>query len=120
MSWTENSRKQVVRIYDESSHKWHEIGENLGIDNGILVGIGRDGRDERDRVVKVLGKWYENACGLPHGDQYPRTWGGLLKLLDDSGLGQLAKKVQKALLQQKKPSKNRIITLILMTTQEVV
>lgn len=105
LSWTENGKKQVIRIYDEASYKWHEIGENLGIDPGILVGIGRDGRDERDRVIKVLGKWYENACGLPYYDQYPRTWGGLLQLLYDSGLGVLTEKVQKALLQQKKPSK---------------
>ena len=100
MEWIEDSKKRVVRIYVESSDKWYVIGKNLGIDHRILRDIGRDRDDKRDRVIKVLGQWYENASSLPHPELYPKTWRGLINLLNNSDLRELAKKVHKALLQQ--------------------
>lgn len=105
MEWIENGEEKKVRIYDESSHKWHQIGETLGFDNGVLEGIGQDGHNVRDRVTKVLGIWYENACGLPHSDQYPMTWRGMINILNKSGLKELAKKVHTALLHQTRSRK---------------
>ena len=105
MEWIEDGKTKVVQIYDDSSHMWHKIGETVGINNGVLDGIGQDGYNVRDKVVKVLGKWQENACELPHADQYPLTWRGLINLLKKSDLPELAKKVHKALIQQKRPRK---------------
>ena len=101
MDYTANGKTQVVKIYDSSAHMWRRIGENLGIEAGILTSIGRDGYDDRDRVTRVLSKWLENASNLPHSDLYPLTWKGLINLLQRSDLAKLAKDVHTALLQQK-------------------
>ena len=108
MEYVENRAKKVVKIYDESAYMWHQIGENLGIEGGVLTTIKRDGHDDRDRVVKVLGKWYDNANGLPHADEYPMTWKGLIKLLKNSDLNGLAEKVQKALTPHKRSGKHKL------------
>ena len=105
MEYVENGTKKEVRIYDESAHMWRRIGENLGIEGGVLTSIKRDGHDDRERVVKVLGKWYENANGLPHADEYPMTWKGLINLLKNSNLNRLAEKVRKALTPHKRSGK---------------
>ena len=105
MEYVENGTKKEVRIYDESAHMWPQIGENLGIEGGVLTSIKRDGHDNRERVVKVLGKWYENANGLPHADEYPMTWKGLINLLKNSDLNRLAEKVRKALTPHKRSGK---------------
>ena len=106
MEWIENGKKQVVSIYDEGSHKWHEIGQTLGLSEGVLDGIKQDSHSARDRLSKVLESWCENACGLSRPDHYPKSWIGLINLLNDSGLGELAIRVRKALLQQKITSKH--------------
>ena len=100
MEWTENGEVKVVRIYDNSAHGWHQIGENLGIEDGVLTSIGRDGHDDRERVVTVLGKWYDNARNLKYPDKYPMSWKGLVTLLENSNLTTLAGKVHKALMQR--------------------
>ena len=105
MEYTVNGKEKVVKIFDSSAHMWRQIGENLGIEAGILTSIGRDGYNDRDRVTRVLSKWQENASSLPHSDQYPLTWKGLITLLQRSDLAKLAKDVHTALLQQK-PSGN--------------
>ena len=102
MVWIDNGKEKVLSIYDESQHKWREIGRILGLKKGELDGIGQDGHSARDKVSRVLGEWEEKASSLPHADRYPKSWGGLIKLLNDSGLPELAKDVHKALLQQNK------------------
>ena len=104
MEWTEDGQVKVVKIYNESKNMWRQIGENLGIDGSDLQGLEECALDVR--VRKVLGKWQENACGLPHSEKYPKTWRGLINLLKHSDLEELAKKVHKALLQQKQPRKH--------------
>ena len=104
MEWIEDGQEKVVRIYNESKNMWRQIGENLGINDADLNGFEELVLD--NRVRKVLGKWQENACGLPHSDKYPKTWRGLLKLLKDSDLKELAENVHKALLQQEQPRKH--------------
>ena len=109
MEWNEDGKPKVVRIFEKSMNQWRMIGENLGLDNSVLESIAVDSRDNRERVTKVLGKWQENAVGLPHGDKYPKTWGGLINLLNDSDHAELAREVHKALLQQKQPGEQHFI-----------
>ena len=97
MEWNEKGEMKKVRIYTEAAHKWMEIGQNLGLENGVLEGFDRDGHNNYERVTKVLGEWMSNASNLPRCNQYPRTWSGLIQLLDVSGLGDLAGRVSKAL-----------------------
>ena len=106
MEWIEDDQVKVVRVYDESRYKWRQIGVNLGIDDYILDAIEDEHSILRARVTNVLVKWYENARGLPHADRYPMTWRGLINLLNNSDLMELAQKVHKALLQQEQLSKS--------------
>ena len=101
MEYTANGKPQIVKIFDSSAHMWRRIGENLGIETGILTSIGRDGYDDRERVTRVLSKWQENASNLRNSAHYPLTWKGLINLLQRSDLAKLAKDVHTALLQQK-------------------
>ena len=106
MEWTEDGQMKVVRIYDESSSMWQEIGAILGLDTGTLNGIKQDSNDNRGRVIRVLGKWHRNAHELPNAARYPMTWRGLIKLLKSCGLAKLADRVHRALLQQKRSRKH--------------
>ena len=95
--WMEGNDKRTVRIYDESAHMWKKIGRELGLEVGALKSIGRDGVDDDDRITTVLGKWYDNASNLPNGSKYPKTWKGLISLLRNSELDDVATKVHSAL-----------------------
>ena len=95
--WMDGNDKRIVKIYDESAHKWQEIGRELGLEVGALKSIGRDGFDDDDRITTVLGKWYDNANKLPNGSKYPKTWKGLISLLSNSELDDVATKVHSAL-----------------------
>ena len=45
----------------------------------------------------VFSKWFDNAVGLPNASQFPKSWEGLLNLLTESELGEVAKKLRVAL-----------------------
>ena len=48
----------------------------------------------------MFGRWLENASGMLHADKYPKSWDGLIRLLNDSELAELANKVTKAINSQ--------------------
>ena len=97
MEWQEGAERKMVRVYDESAHQWHKIGEQLGLEHGQLLSIQRDYHDDRQRVTRVLGEWCENASNLRSHRLYPKTWSGLIALLNNSDLGTVAMKVHNAL-----------------------
>ena len=41
--------------------------------------------------------WFENAMGLPNADKYPKSWQGVIDLLKDAELGEVAAKLHTAL-----------------------
>ena len=80
-----------MAIYDTAESKWNKIAEHLGLRPGKIKSIQRDHHDDHGRVTDAFSEWLDNANQLPNHKQYPMTWSGLIRLLRDSGLGQLAK-----------------------------
>ena len=86
-----------VTIYEDSATKWDKIASTLGIKRTRIDSIESDKPNTISRVKAVFGKWLDDARGLPNGDKYPRSWPGLVKLLEESGLSELAGELDTAL-----------------------
>lgn len=69
-----------------------ELGIVLGIDREILTSF-KQGVSPKDKCTTILHKWIQRGKG-----DYEVTWDGLLKALNDSGLGGIAKHFEKALI----------------------
>ena len=48
-------------------------------------------------MTVVFKVWFENAVGLPNADKYPKSWQGLVNLLKDAELGEVATELHTAL-----------------------
>ena len=86
-----------VQVYASAQHQWRKIAELLGFEPGDIESIRRNKYDDGERVSCVFHRWFDNANKLPNASKYPKTWTGLIRLLSDSGLGDLADKLRKAL-----------------------
>ena len=95
--WTdENSQPKSLRILDEISSRWTEAGDLLGLSPARLESIEAD----RLKVSKsccrdVLRDWIKDNRG-----SYPVSWEGLICLLTDMELTNLAKELESALRTQ--------------------
>ena len=98
IEWKDGSGiKRKVKIYSSIGCKWKKIARRLRIEEGVIESIENDHRKTEDRTEDVLGKWLNNACGLPNSEMYPKTWQGLINLLQHAERGELAKKLHRAL-----------------------
>lgn len=87
-----------MRIYSSAARNWKLIGERLGLESGDMEGIRKNNyNDDRDCVTAVFRHWFDNANNLPNKKRYPKKWSGLIRLLEDSSLGELAVRVKQAL-----------------------
>ena len=87
----------VVRVYLSSAQHWKSIANKLGIDRERIIDIQRQGVGYSEieyRIVEVFGIWLSNAVNLPYAHKYPKTWKGLITLLNDSNCGELALKLK--------------------------
>ena len=78
LTWTdENGQTETLRLRDEMSSKWQDVGLLLDLSASRLDGIlaHRLG-DVRQCCRDVLQEWI--SCG---SSDYPPTWEGLLRLL---------------------------------------
>ena len=97
LHWESGSESGKVGIYQDAQHKWDRIAGVLGLEPGEVESIRRNKYDDHDRVTAVFHRWLDNANKLPNCSRYPKTWSGLIRLLNDSGLGELASRLKKAL-----------------------
>ena len=93
----ENGVKRELRIYSKIAHKWRHIATRLGFELGEIESIDADYRTSYCCITIVLGRWFENAVNLPNGSRYPKSWQGLINLLEDTELGEVAGELKKAL-----------------------
>ena len=94
----ENGVIKELRIYSKIAHKWRQIATQLGFELGEIESIRKNNPfDDRDRVTVVLGRWFENARNLPNASRYPKSWQGLINLLEDAELSEVATELQQAL-----------------------
>ena len=94
----ENGVKREFRIYSKIAHKWRQIATLLGFEPGEIESIRKNNPfDDRDRVAVMLGRWFDNAKNLPNASRYPKSWQGLINLLEDAELGEVAEELKRAL-----------------------
>ena len=86
-----------MTIYDTAEGKWCKIAEYLGLNPNKVKSIRRDCHDDHERVTEVFFEWLNNANQLPNSRKYPKKWSGLIRLLKDSELGELAEDLWSAL-----------------------
>ena len=93
--------KNELRIYSKTAAHWRTIARKLGLEvetPGYIQNIAmRNFNDNNECVREVFGKWLENAIGLPNAERYPKSWEGLLNLLVDSDIGEVATTLRTAL-----------------------
>ena len=99
MEWKdENGATRKLKIYSNIAHKWDEIATLLGFELGEIGSIRRNCTiDDHGRVTDVLRRWFDDAINLPNASKYPKSWEGLVKLLNDAELGEVAKQLHTAL-----------------------
>lgn len=100
MEWKRSKTAAIalkLKIYERAESKWERIAERLGLNPHKIRSIQQDRHDDHQRVTAVFMEWLENANQLSNHKKYPKKWSGLVKLLKDSELGQLAEDLMSAL-----------------------
>ena len=87
---------------------WRQIATRLGFEPGQISAIDSDHRQTFLCITAVLGQWLENADRLPNARNYPKSWQGLINLLKDVELGEVAEELIKALSSQKNSVKGNL------------
>ena len=75
------------------ARKWRKIASLLGLEPGEIESIGADYRTRYSCITAVFRRWFENAKNLSNAGKYPTSWQGLINLLEDAELGELAEKL---------------------------
>ena len=105
----EKGVEQEFRIYSKIAHKWRQIATQLlGFGPGQISAIESDHRQTCFCITAVMGRWFENANRLPNVRNYPKSWQGLINLLNDVELGEVAEELKKALSSQKNSVKGNL------------
>ena len=99
IKWEDESQiRRELRIYSKIAHKWKQIATRLGFEIGEIESIRKNSSfDDNDRITAVLRQWFENAKSLPNASRYPKSWQGLINLLEDAELGEVAEELKRAL-----------------------
>ena len=89
--------QKQLNLYSRISHKWEQIATLLGLDIGEIASFRRDCFNAHERIIAVFGHWFDNARGLPSASRYPKSWQGLINLLEDTELREVAEELKRAL-----------------------
>ena len=93
----ENGVKRELRIYSKIAHRWRQIATRLGFELGKIESVEENHHRNDSRITAVLRRWFENARSLPNVGRYPKSWQGLINLLEDAELGEVSGELKKAL-----------------------
>ena len=98
IKWIDNNGdKKELRTYHKIAHKWRQIATRLGFELGEIESIEDNHLTNDSRITAVLKRWFENAKNLVNASIYPKSWQGLINLLEDTELGETAKELKSAL-----------------------
>ena len=98
IQWKDETGKvHQLKIYSETAHRWSHVATRLGFSHGRIENLWSDYRRNYDRLAAVLGEWFDNATCLPNAHLYPLSWDGLVRLLNNCGLSEVANKLTAAL-----------------------
>ena len=94
LTWTgSDGQRHSLRLRNEMSSKWHDVGDLLEVGSSRQEGIHMHrGRDVRLCCRDVLEDWLQTEK-----PSYPTNWEGLLLLLKDLELNDVAKNLKEAL-----------------------
>ena len=85
IKWDNNGKEDSLRLNEEMSYKWHELGIIFGVPGGVLIGFRKQHQsDEQECLREVLMRW-RNQGSQPF-DSYPVNWPGFIKALENIGL----------------------------------
>ena len=93
----ENGVKRELRVYSKIAHKWRQIASRLGFELGEIESVEENYHRNDSRITAVLKRWFENARSLPNARRYPKSWQGLINLLEDAELGEVAEELRRTL-----------------------
>ena len=93
----ENGRKRELRIHSKIEHKWRQIATQLGYEPGEIESIEENHNRNYSRITAIFRRWFENARSLPGASRYPKSWQGLINLLEDTELSEVVEELKKAL-----------------------
>ena len=85
--------EQKLRIVRSISSKWRNIGNLLGVSHAVLETIYSRYQDLEEYCDAVLRNWLDNGS-----TDYPSTWNGLIKLLDDADCAQVAETLRQFII----------------------
>ena len=95
LKYTDEGKRQKIRIVNEASHKWKDIANLICGDINITIKLEDKFRGDLNECLKrTFIDYFINKQPLG----YTQDWNGLIELLDDIDLQTLAKKVKHALL----------------------
>lgn len=83
-----NNKVGKFRLVQAIQHKWESIGILLGVPENIFASH----QTNEEKCRGVLEEWLKKGS-----EQYPVEWDGLIKVLEDVELREVAKDLQKAL-----------------------
>ena len=103
LKWQQHELSGVkqVRLYSTIAYNWKLIATRLGFETGNIDSIGRNYHDDYERVTNVFRRWLNNAKNLPNASRYPKSWQGLINLLEDAELGEVATNLHSALTSER-------------------
>ena len=98
IKWEDNNGViKELRIYSNIAYNWKKIATLLGFELGEIESVHADYHTSYCCITAVLRRWFENAKNLPNASKYPKSWQGLMKLLNDAQFGEVANDLIKAL-----------------------
>ena len=93
------SEKKELRILDDLSADWEDIGVILGFRPQEIKAIQNAGagRTLIQCLREVISKWMQNADKMPSSKRYPWNWTGFYNMLEDSKHGATANDLKAAI-----------------------
>ena len=94
------SEKKALRILDDLSADWENIGETLGFKPPLIDHIIRhagSGNTPIQCLREVISQWMLDVVGIPLSVHYPCSLGGLYNMLIDSEHGAIANDLKVAI-----------------------
>ena len=117
LEWEDESgTNRELKIYNKIAHKWNRIATRLGFEPGKIDSIRRNYPfSDYERVIVVFQEWFENAIDLPNAHRYPKSWQGLIILLKDAELGEVAAELHTALSSPRKNVRKNLYSDFIIT-----
>ena len=93
IEWTdEGGNLCKFKLIDKISSKWSDAGTLLGLGDNELQNIGEERTKNKHRFEEVHKHWEDNGSS-----DYPFTWEGLFKLLQDIEKSRAARELREFL-----------------------